>query len=403
VKNVRFPGFRPGKVPRKLFEAQYGQQLFSEAVDDVVPQAYARALEEHELEPLARPEMEMLEGNDDAALRFKATVPVRPQIELKDYRGLELTATSAETTDEAVDQAIEAMRRDAATLVPVERPVRLGDTATIDYEGKIDGVPFEGGTANGKQTEVSAERFIPGFAEGIVGMTAGETKDVPAKFPDAYGAKELAGKDAVFTITVHDIKEAELPPVDDEFAKRVSKSETGAALREDVKRRLAVIAAQKSRRDLVDRLLERLLDLHDVPVPQVLAQSEIEGLLADSRSYVARYGSSWEDYLTATGKTEETLREEYRAEAERRVKTTLLIGAIARAEKVDATRAEIDAELDGLAQQYGQPKEKILELTSADRPALIDGIIRTKTIDLILDAAKIAPPATKADAAESEA
>ncbi|MDP9150462.1 MAG: trigger factor, partial [Myxococcota bacterium] len=208
VRNAKVPGFRPGKVPRKIFESTYGtSQIIERALDDIVPQKYAAAVEEHGLEPLARPAMELLPEEEGQPLRVKAVVPVRPAIELADYAGLEVTDAPETASDEDTESALARMRRDAATLVPVDRPVQIGDVATLDYEGKIDGVPFEGGTAQGQETEIKQDSFIPGFVDGIVGMKAGDTKDVTAHFPDDYGSTELAGKDAVFTITVHEIKE----------------------------------------------------------------------------------------------------------------------------------------------------------------------------------------------------
>ncbi len=395
VKNARFPGFRPGKVPRKIFEAQYGGSLRAEALDDAMDRAYKAALAEHAVRPLAAPQTELLDNEDGAAIRFKAVVPVIPQIELRDYQGIALQGERDHAQESDVEEAIATLRRDAATLVPADRPVALGDVATIDYEGKVDGVPFEGGTAKGEQADITPGRFIPGFVEGIVGMTAGETRDIDVTFPENYGNADLAGKAAVFTIAVHEIKEPELPAVDDEFAQKVSKNADLAALRADIRVRLDEVASRKARQALVDRLLEKLVEMHEIPLPAILVDAEVDGLLGESRGYVERYGTTWDEYLATGGRTEESFREELRPEAERRVKTTLLIQAIARAEKVEASREEIEAELDTLSQQYGQPREKILELMGANFSALVDGIVRTKTIDRILESAKVAEPEAK--------
>jgi len=266
---------------------------------------------------------------------------------------------------------------------------------TLDYEGKVDGEPFEGGTATGEQTEVDESRFVPGFAAGIVGMSAGQTKDVPVTFPADYGAAELAGKDAVFTMTVHEIKEPELPPLDDAFAARVSKAETLDALRAEVRARLDTGIVQRGRRQSIEQLFAKLLETHEVPLPQVMVEREIDALINDSKQYVVRYGTSWDDYLTAVGKTEATFRSEFEAEAQKRVKTTLIIEAIAEAEKIVAAPADINAELDAIARQYDQPRDKILELMGSNVAALIDGIVRTKTIDFLIEKANVVPAATK--------
>ncbi|MEO7039860.1 MAG: trigger factor, partial [Candidatus Elarobacter sp.] len=249
VRKARVPGFRPGKVPRKIFESTYGTaQIVERALDAIVPEKYAAAVEEHGIEPLSRPAMELLPEADGQPLRVKAIVAVRPAIELAEYAGLEVADVPEVATDADAAAALDRMRRDAATLVPVDRPVQIGDIATLDYVGTIDGVPFEGGSAVGQETEMRVGSFIPGFVEGIVGMTAGQTRDVTAHFPEPYGSEELAGKEAVFTVTVHEVKEPELPPLDDELAKRVSRSATLDDLKAEIRRRLDDQVKQNARR-----------------------------------------------------------------------------------------------------------------------------------------------------------
>jgi trigger factor len=395
VRSAKIPGFRPGKVPRKIFENAYGTAaIVDRALEDLVPEKYAEAVKEHALEPVARPSMEMMPEEEGQPLRLKAVVAVRPPIEPAPYDGIEVDELSEKASDDDLERALETLRKDAAVLIPVDRPVQLGDTATIDYEGKIDGVPFDNGAATGQQAEILEDRFIPGFAAGIVGMRAGETRDVPAKFPDPYGAPELAGKDAVFTITVHEVKESELPALDDDLAKRVSQHQTLDELKAELRGRLDDVAAQKARRQISTQLIEKLVAANDFPLPQVLVEREIDGLMDESRQYVARAGITWDAYLKESEKSEEQIRSDFREEAERRVKTTLLIEEIAKREKVEASPAELEAELAALARQYGQPREKILELLGSNVGALLDGIVRTKTIDRLIERAKRVP-ATK--------
>jgi trigger factor len=395
VRTAKIPGFRPGKVPRKIFEQNYGTaRIFDEALEELVPSKYAEAVKEHAIEPLARPSMEMLPDEDGQPMRFKVVVAVRPPIEPAPYEGIEIDDLPEKADDQDLERALEQMRKDAATLVPVDRPVALGDTATIDYAGKIDGVPFDNGTATGQQAEISEERFIPGFAAGIVGMKAGETREISAKFPDEYGATELAGKDATFDITVHEVKEAELPVLDDEFAKRVSQKETLEELKTELRERLDGVAAQKARREISSQLIDKLVAANDFPLPQVLVDRETDGLLDESKQYIARMGITWEQYLEQSEKTEDQIRADFREEAERRVKTTLLIEEIAKREKIEATPVDLESELGALARQYGQPREKIVELLGNNVGALIDGIVRTKTIDRLIERAKRVP-ATK--------
>jgi trigger factor len=395
VRSAKIPGFRPGKVPRKIFENTYGTSaILDEALEHLVPEKYAEAVKEHDLEPLARPEMELLPEEAGQPMRFKAIVTVRPPIEPAPYDGIEVEDPGETAGDDDLERALETMRKDGSVLVPVERPVQLGDTAVIDYLGKIDGVPFDNGAATGQEVEIAEERFIPGFASGIVGMKAGETKEIEAKFPDPYGAPDLAGKDAVFTITVHEVKEAELPVLDDEFAKRVSQHQTLDELKADLRTRLDGVAAQKARRQISSQLLEKLVAANDFPLPKVLIEGEIDGLVDESKQYVGRSGIPWDEYLKQIEKTDETIREDFREEAERRVKTTLLIEEIAKREKIEAGPDDVEAELAALSRQYGQPREKILELLGRNVGALIDGIVRTKTIDRLIERAKRVP-ATK--------
>ncbi|MEA2663332.1 MAG: trigger factor, partial [Candidatus Eremiobacteraeota bacterium] len=391
-RNAKVPGFRPGKVPRKIFESQYGTgAILDRALNDLIPGKVDAAVEEHGLQPLATPSVELVPEEEGRPLRVKAVVAVRPPIEPVDYSGIEIPDLPEAASEADVESALERLRRDAATLVPVDRPVQLGDMATLDYAGTIDGVPFEGGTAQGQETEIRQESFIPGFADGIVGMRAGETKDVSAHFPENYGNTELAGKDAVFTITVHEVKEPELPALDDELAKRVSRSETMDDLRAELKRRLDEQVKQNARRRVSSELLEKVVAANDFPLPEVLVERELDALLNESRQYVSQAGIGWDDYIAGSGKSEADLREQFREEARRRVKTTLLVEAIAKKEGVEATQADVESELDALAAQYGQPRERIIQALQSNVAALIDGIVRTKTIDRLIEQAKRVP------------
>lgn len=390
VKRAKLPGFRPGRAPRKVFEQAYGiETITNEAMEDVVPTVYAKAVREHDLDPVDRPKMELLPEGDGQPRRIKAVVEVRPEIALGEYKDMELEVEPVAVTDDDVDRALKTLARDRATLVPVEREARLGDVVTVDYEGKVDGVAFEGGTAQGQQTELSEDRFIPGFASGIAGMKAGETKDVHATFPQEYQQKDLSGKDAVFTITLHEVKELELPSIDDELAKAVSQHQTLGELKEDIGKRLTAAAEARIKRETGNTLVERLVASHDFPLPEVLVDREIDGMLSDGAGMAARMGMSYDDYLKAVGKSEDDLRSEYRADAERRVKGTLILEAIAKAENITATPADIQDELQSLAKQYGQPVDRIRQALGNNLLSLMDGIVRNKTVEFLVEHAKI--------------
>jgi trigger factor len=390
VKKARLPGFRPGKIPRKVFEQAYGTDaITSQAMEEVLPDAYAAAVREHDLDPVDRPRMEVVEENEGRPTRLKATVEVRPQIELGPYKGLEVSRPAVKVEDADVERSLQALAKDRATLVPVERPAQVGDVVTIDYEGRIDGELFDGGAAQNQVTELSGDRFIPGFIDGIVGMAAGETKDVEAHFPDDYSEQSLAGKTATFRITLHDVKQLEVPPMDDEFAKGVSKNETLEELRQDVRRRLEAIADSRGRRIVGNAIVDKLVASHDFPLPPSLVDAEVDHLMSDAASNAARSGKSMEEFLTESGKTEEELRAELRVEAENRVKTTLLIEQIAKIEQIAATPADVTQELEALSRQYGQPVARIRKALGNSLLSLMDGIVRNKTLDFLIDNAAV--------------
>ena len=391
AKNVRLPGFRPGKVPRKVFEQNYGvAAITNQAMDDVLPEVYAKAIREHDLQPVDRPQMEVLEESEGRPRRLKATVEVRPEIVLGRYKGIAVVRPVLPVTDADVERSVAALAKEHATLVPVDRAARLGDVVTVDYSGSVDGTAFEGGTAENQVTELSQGRFIPGFAEGIAGMHAGEKKNVEAHFPADYAQAELAGKTATFAVTLHDIKQLELPPLDDEFAKRVSENATLEALRSDVRRRLEAISGAREHRLAGNAVMEALLASHEFPLPPSMVEAEVDHLVGDAAANAARAGTTFEQYLEHVGKTEDELRGDLRTDAETRVKSTLLIEQIAKAEGIVATPADVSAELEGLARQYRQPVAKVREALGNSLLSLMDGIVRTKTLDFLIESAEAA-------------
>ncbi|MFY9739166.1 MAG: trigger factor [Candidatus Cybelea sp.] len=400
VKNVRLPGFRMGKVPRKIFEQAYGSEaVTTQAVEDVLPEVYAKAIREHDLDPVDRPKLEVLEENDGRPTRMKATVEVRPSIELRPYKGVTVTAPPVEVTDGDVERSLQALAKERATLVPVSRPAQLGDVASLDYEGTIDGVPFEGGQATGETIELSEGRFVPGFVGGIVGMTPGDSKTVEVRFPQDYPSPAVAGKSAVFAVKLHDLKEFELPPLDDELAKAVSTNQSLDELRADLRSRLTAVATGRVRRIIGSSILERLVAEHDFALPPSMVEAELDHLMEDAAAAVAGSGPGFDEYLKRIEKTEPELRESYRDAAESRVKTTLLIEQIARAEKITATPADIAAELEVLSRRYGQPPARIRKALGNNLLSLMDGIVRNKTLELLIDNVEVVPNEETSDSA----
>ncbi len=389
-RTVKLPGFRPGKIPRRLFEQTYGTQTIeSEALDDVAPVAYARAVREHELDPVDRPTIEVLPQEEGKPTRLKATVEVRPRIELGEYKGVAVEVPPVAVTEGDVEDALHMFARERATLVPVERPARLGDAVTIDYEGRIDGDVFEGGAAQRQETELVEDRFIPGFAAGIAGMSSGETKTFDVSFPDGYAKAEYAGKTASFTVTLHEVKEIAVPALDDAFASSVSESQSLDALRVEIRKRLEAIAEGRRRRAIGNAVMDRLLGQLEIPVPQGLVGREVESMVAETASRARRSGMAFDEYLVQLGATEETLRAKYREDAVMQVKGTLVLEAVAKVEGIEAAPAEIRQEIEMLAQRYGQSPQRMREALASSMDSLKEGIVRSKTLDLLVDHAKV--------------
>ena len=390
ARDVKLPGFRKGHVPRKIFEQAYGTEtLTSQAVDDVVPDLYAKALREHDLDPVDRPKLEVLERNGSRPTKLRATVEVRPPIELHDYKGVVVNVPSFAISDDEVERSLTTLAKERATLVPVSRPARMGDLATLDYAGTIDSVAFEGGQAEGQTIELNEGRFVPGFASGIVGMQPGERRDVEARFPDEYPVSDLAGKTATFAIALHELKEFELPAIDDEFARAVSNDKNLEELRAELRRRLESVATARSRRVIANMVMDRLVTSHEIALPATMVENEIDRLVEDAAADSPGGPAGVGDYVERSGKTEAEVREGFRPEAQVRVKSTLLIEEIAKRENLVATPADISAELEVLARRYGQPAARVRKALGNNILSLMDGIVRNKALELLVDNAQV--------------
>lgn len=393
VKQYRLPGFRPGRVPRRIFERQVGVEAIEhQAVEDVVPDAYSKALKEHNLEPVERPHIDLEKVDEGKSLRIKATVAVRPEIVLANHRQLAVDRTAVTVTDDEVERSLQALRKRAATLEPVEgRGVQTGDLVTMDYVGTIDGQPFDGGTATGHTTEVSPDKFIPGFAEQLIGALPGEKRTINVTFPATYQVEPLRDKAATFDVSVHEIKVPVLPELDDAFVAQVSDAANLDALRADIRKRLEAVGSAQAREAMQKKLLEQLAAAHDFPLPDVLVQNEIESLLGDAKSYMQRIGRPWEEYLSAKNVDETGLRAEYRIEAERRVRTSLLLEEIAKVESIEVTTGDLERELAQLARSYGLSRDSMVEMIRKNTGfgPLIDSVRKQKAIDFLVEHATV--------------
>jgi len=389
---INVPGFRRGKAPRRMIETLYGENVFyDEALESLFPDAYQEAVKEYDLKPVDQPEVNVDEIGAGKDLKFTAEVFVKPDVVLGEYKGLEVTCDQQQVTDEMIDARIaQDQERASRTLDVDDRPVEKGDTVNLDYAGEIDGVAFEGGTAENQTLEIGSNRFIPGFEEQMIGMEIGEEKDLHVTFPEEYHAKELAGKDAVFHVKVNGIQVTEKPELDDDFAADISEFDTFAEYRESVVKELTEQAEKNNRVALENAVLEKAGENATIDIPRAMIADEAEYILRDMAMRMEMQGMRMEDYLKYTGQTRDQMKSMYLPEAERRVRANLVIEAVGKAEKVEPTEEEIEKAIEEQARNMGQDLEKFREnLTDQQREYLKENAVIRKTLDLMIQDAKI--------------
>ncbi|MGI6116182.1 trigger factor [Luoshenia tenuis] len=385
VKSMNIPGFRKGKAPRKVIEQFYGPAIFyEEAFKEVYPDAYEKAIEDNDLQPVDYPEVDITDIGGDG-VKFTATVQLKPTVTLGDYKGIKVERPEYTVTDEDVQAEVDrALERSARWIAVEDRPVQDGDRVTLDYAGTVDGVAFEGGTAEGQTLNIGSGMFIPGFEEQMVGMNPGEEKDLNVKFPEEYQAKELAGKDAVFHVKLHDIKEKELPELDDEFAKDVSEFDTLDEYKADIRAKLEEQNKQRADAAYENALIEKIAENATVEIPQVMIERQIDNMMREFEMRLMYQGLRLDDYFTITGSKEEDARAEFAKDADTRVKVQLVLEAIQEAEKIEATPEELDAEIAKMAEQANKPVEEYrASLQPQDMAYLTDMIVMRKTVALL--------------------
>lgn len=362
VKQVQVPGFRKGKVPRAIFEKRFGvEALYQDAIDIMLPEAYANAVKEAGIEPVDRPEIDVEQIEKGKSFIFTAKVTVKPKVKLGEYKGLEVEEFDTTVTDEDVENELKSMQeRQAELVVKEEGTAELGDTVVIDFEGFVDGEAFEGGKAESYSLELGSGQFIPGFEDQLVGVAAGESKDVEVTFPEEYHAAELAGKPAVFKTTVHEIKVKQLPELDDEFAKDVDDEvETLEALKEKIKSRLEHDKEHQKEHYVQDTVVEKAVENAEIDLPPVMIENEIDRMMQEFEQRLQMQGMNLDLFFQFSGKDREALREEMKEEAEQRVRGSLTLEAIAAAENLEATDEEVEAELQKMADMYNMTVENI--------------------------------------------
>ena len=387
---VNVPGFRKGKAPRKLIENMYGEGVFyDDAFEALFPEAYDKAVEENALEPVDRPNVDIQQIGSGKNLQFTAEVFVRPDVTLGEYKGLKVERHEHPVTDEQVDAQVEQARQRAAREISVEdRAVQDDDIVNLDYAGTVDGVAFEGGAAKGQRLTIGSGQFIPGFEEQMVGMQIGEEKDLSVKFPEEYHAKELAGKDAVFHVKVNSITVRELPALDDDFAKDVSEFDTLDAYKQDIRAKLEAESKEHCDAEVENALVDAAVANATLDVPGAMIERQIDGMLRDFQMRLAYQGMRLEDFMKYTGQGIEELRTQYREQADKRVRAELVLQAIKKAEGIEATDEEVEAEIAKFAEEGKKTVEEFkASLKPEDIDYLKDSIGIRKTVDMLKAAA----------------
>jgi trigger factor len=362
VKQVNVPGFRKGKMPRPMFEKRFGvESLYQDALDILLPEAYGSAIDETGIEPIDRPDIDIEQMEKGKELIFKATVQVKPEVTLGEYKGLEVEAFDTNVADEDVANELKTLQeRQAELVVKEEGTIETGDTVVLDFEGFVDGEAFEGGKAENHSLEIGSESFIPGFEEQLVGLATGESKDVEVTFPEEYHEAELAGKPAVFKVTIHEVKGKELPALDDEFAKDVDDEvETLDALKEKIRTRLENSKKHEAEHHLRDTVVENAAANAEVEVPDVMVNSEVNRMLQEFEQRLQMQGMNLELYFQFSGQDENALREQMNEEAVNRVRVNLTLEAIAKAENLEVTDEDVNAELENMAGMYNMTVDSI--------------------------------------------
>ena len=397
---INIPGFRKGKAPRKMVEKMYGAEIFyDDAISLAYPDAYEAALKETGIKPVAYPQLEVLEATADG-FTFKATVTVKPEASIQDYKGLPVAKPEVKVSAADIKGELKPYIDRASRLVSVERKAKKGDTAVIDFEGFKDGEPFQGGKGENYSLELGSGSFVPGFEDQVIGMKAGDEKDLDITFPENY-TPELAGAQVVFKVKVHEVKEKQEPEVDDEFAKDVSEFDTLEEFKKDLGEKLKTRRQEQADRDFETAVIDALIEKMECDVPQAMIDYRADKMLEDYANRIQGQGIGFENYLQMMGMTLDELRAQSKTAAERNVRSDLALEAVAAAEGIEATDADVDEEIAKLAEQYKLEADKVRELVSMED--LRTDLAMRKALDLVKGAAKKpAKKAKKADGAEGE-
>ncbi len=390
AKYITIPGFRKGKAPYKIVEKQYGAQIFYEdAFNEIVPEIYEKELKEAKIEAVSKPDIDITQMEKGKDLIFTAIVQTKPEVELGKYKGIEIKKIEYNVTDKDIDHEISHMVEKNARLINIEdRPVESGDTTVIDFEGYVDGKAFEGGKAENHELVIGSNTFIPGFEDQIIGMKIDEEKDINVTFPEEYFSKDLAGKEATFKVKLHEIKKKELPEIDDEFAKDVSEFDTLKELKDSIKEKLEEENASKAKYETEEEAIKAVCDNTQIDIPSGMIETEIDNMVKDIEQRLSYQGLSLKQYLQMINKTDADMRKEFEEQAERSVKSRLVLEAVIKAEKIEASEDDVKAKLEEMAKNYGKKPEE-LEANESLKLYITENIKTENAIKFIVDNAKI--------------
>ena len=395
---ISMPGFRKGKVPRKMIEKMYGEAVFYEdAANTLIQENYPAAVEESGIDIVSRPTIDVVQIESGKPFIFTAEVAVRPEVKLGKYLGVQVTKIDTSVSDEEVEAAVEKERNNNARTVTVtDRPIANGDTAVIDFEGFVDGVAFEGGKGENYPLTIGSGSFIPGFEEALVGAELNKETEVNVTFPEDYHAAELAGKPAVFKCTVKEIKEKQLPDLDDEFASEVSDFDTMAEYREDVQKKLTSKKEEEAKIAKEEAVLDAVIADAKMEIPDAMIETQQRQMLENFAQRIQAQGLTLEQYMQFTGLTAQTMMEQLKPEALKRIQSRLVLEAVAAAEKMEATEEDFEAEVKSMAEAYQMEADKVKELLGEQGAKQVkEDICVRKAADFIVDNAKEAKAAAK--------
>lgn len=401
VKKYNVPGFRKGHAPRNLIEKMYGENIFViDAVEELFPAEYEAATAEAKLEPVSRPDVELVSASVQDGAILKVTTTVKPELKVGKYTGLKASKTTEKVEEARVDEEIDRMRQRNARIVTREGAAEDGDTANINYEGSVDGVPFEGGKADGHRLTLGSGQFIEGFEEQVVGHKAGDEFDVKVTFPKEYHAEELAGKAAVFKVKLNEVQQKELPELDDEFAKDVSEYDTLSELKDSIRDKQQKELDEQAEREVENALVDQIVETIEGEIPEVMYENRVDEMVRDFGFRLEQQGMNLEMYMQYTGMDAKSFRDGFRENAEKQVKMRLALETIVKLEGIEASQEDIDAEVARVAERYNMEADEVRKIMPTEE--ISKDLAVNKAIDLVKEKAVITEEKPKKDSKKTE-